>query len=79
MVPIKKRASSFPLLCHPAYPSFHLHFLKFLVSRTISGVDLREMTLKGGIVYSVLSTVTFQAFRRLTIMCVQLANVYEPF
>ena len=51
MVPIKKRSSSF--LCHPALPSFHLHFLvvcSFLLhERTISGVDIIEMMLKGGI------------------------------
>ena len=35
MVPIIKRARSFPFFFHPAWPSFHLHFLvderKFLV------------------------------------------------
>ena len=40
------------------------------------GVGLLEMTLKCGIVpLCPPSTVTFQALRRLTKMCVQLANV----
>ena len=51
MVPIKKRASSFPIIvCHPALPSFHLRLLVVsfcLDERTISGVDLIKMPLKG--------------------------------
>ena len=43
MAPIKDRARSFPIFFYPAYPSFHLHFL--VDERTISGVDLLEMTL----------------------------------
>ena len=37
--------------------------------------DLLEMMLKGGIAHSIPTTVTFQAFRIHTIVCVQLANV----
>ena len=52
MVPIKKRAGSFPIYFHLAKPSFHLScsFYLLLDQRTISGVDILEMTWKDGIV-----------------------------
>ena len=49
MVPIKKRARSFPIFfILPSPPFFHFCFLVFY-QRTIAGVDLLEMTWKDGI------------------------------
>ena len=48
---------------------------KKIFERTICGMELLEVMLKGGTVTLYPTTVTFQAFRILTIMCVQLANV----
>ena len=67
MVPIKKRAGVTPYI----FPS-SLALLSSLIScrfylleqRTISGVDILEMTWKEG---TVLTTATFQAYRTLTI------------
>ena len=48
-------------VCHLA--SKKIFFLK-------EGLDLLDMTLNGGIIALYSYTVTFQAFRRLTIKCV---------
>ena len=52
MVPIKKRAGSFPIVFIQHSPPFILLSCSFylLDQRTISGVDLLEMTWKDGIV-----------------------------
>ena len=66
MVPIKKRAGSFPsslaLLSSLLSCSFYL-----LDQRTISGVEILKMTGKTAQSYYVLTTATFQAYRRLTV------------
>ena len=43
--------------------------------RTIYGVYLLEVALKTASSHTIHTTVTFQAFRRLTITCLQVANV----
>ena len=52
-------------------PSYLQNFGKKSLKEQFLVWTLYEMTLKGD---SIPTTVTFQAFRRLTIMCVQLAN-----
>ena len=47
----------------------------FFPERTISGVDLLERHYKVTLSHSIPTMVNFQDFRRLTTMCVQLANV----
>ena len=46
----------------------------FFFERTSYGVDLLEMMLTGSII-TLYTTVTYQSFRKLAILCVQLANV----
>ena len=52
-----------------------LQNLDIFLEITSYGVYLLEMALKEGIWHSIHTTVNFQAFRRLKITCVQLANV----
>ena len=78
MVPIKKRAGG-----HSIYFSSSLALLSSLLScsfylldqRTISGVEILKMTGKTAQSYYVLTTATFQAYRRLTVKCVRSRNV----
>ena len=78
MVPIKKRAgvipyifsSSLALLSSLLSCSFYL-----LDQRTISGVEIPKMTGKTAQSYNVLTTATFQAYRRLTVKSVRSRNI----
>ena len=78
MIPIKKRAGG-----HSLYFSSSLALLSSLLScsfyladqRTISGVEILKMTGKTAQSYYVLTTATFQAYRRLTVKCVRSRNV----
>ena len=78
MVRIKKRAGG-----HSIYFSSSLDLLSSLLScsfylldqRIISGVEILRMTGKTAQSYYVLTTATFQAYRRLTVKCVRSRNV----
>ena len=78
MVPIKKRAGR-----HSTYLSSSLALLSSLLScsfylldqRTISGVEIIKMTGKTAQSYYVLTTATFQAYRRLTVKSVRSRNI----
>ena len=67
--PLKSERAHSLFILSSAKPCFHLYFLVIcsfiLDERTIFCVDLIEMTLKGGIVESVHTTDTFQAFNGL--------------
>ena len=56
---MKKKGDVGPYILSSSVASFHLRFLVvyfLLDERTISGMDLIEMTLKGGMVASVVHT-----------------------
>ena len=63
-------SSSLALLSSLLSCSFYL-----LDQRTISGVEILKMTGMTAQSYSVLTTATFQAYRRLTVKCVRSTNV----
>ena len=73
--PLKSEQAHFLYFVIQLSPPFILasccYFCFVFYERTISGVDLIEMTLKVSNRCTLSSMVTFQAFRRLTIMYVQ--------
>ena len=76
--PLKSERGSFPIFfIQPSPPFISLLSCSFylLDQRTFSGVEILKMTGKTAQSYYVLTTATFQAYRRLTVKCVQSRNV----